>query len=104
MTNRERENDWEWLQSGIEQDPNGWEALYVSELGREGALDLLALQAGRIHEVNLTRRPFASNPELKALVRAARTASHELRAEAFALGFRIIDRARSRAKLETEES
>lgn len=74
----ERNENREWLAKESAKWPDGWEAGMIAAYGMNGALDLLAAQGGRPNEVNLTHRPFAGNPELKELVRNARTALHEL--------------------------
>ncbi|MDL5351177.1 hypothetical protein [Microbacterium sp. zg-YB36] len=73
-----RDENRAWLQRESERRPDGWEAAWLQLYGMEGALDLLEAQEGRPYAINLTRRPFSSDPALKQAVRDARTANHEL--------------------------
>lgn len=91
-----REDDRQWLENGAERDPDGWEAGYIEEFGIEGALDVLALQGGRVHEVNLTHRPFAANEPFKQLVYDAREALSAVGREAYVIAFARLDERRER--------
>lgn len=74
----ERENNREWLERESERHPDGWEAAWIDLYGINGSLDLMDAQSGEAHRINLTRRPFCNDPELKEAVRNARTALSEL--------------------------
>lgn len=89
-----RENNREWLTDGATRRPDGWEAIMIDEFGIEGALDVLAAQAGNVEEINLTHRPWAANPQLKAIVRAARSARAELSSVAHERTWEAVDRRR----------
>lgn len=85
----------EYLDRMIERRPGGWEARLVEMYGREGAIDVLTVEEGRVLGVNLSRRPWASSPELKRLVRDMRMASHELTRATFVQVWADEDRLRS---------
>lgn len=84
-----------WLTTGIDRNgPESWESIYVDSFGMEGALDLLAAEAGDFTEINLTHRPFSSNAELKFAIYDAREAANVASRLAYNAAFAEIDRVR----------
>lgn len=83
----ERSDNREWLERGATRHPTGWEATFIERFGLEGALDLLAIQAGDVFDADLRRRPFARNPELKELIYTAREAISAMTHSAYQVGF-----------------
>ena len=73
-----RDEDREWLLRAARKYPDGWEAGIVHDFGVEGALDILAIQGGRVWEVDLRHTPFVRDRELKFLVSEAREALNQL--------------------------
>lgn len=83
----ERDQNREWLQREGERYPDGWSARFVEAFGIEGALNLLEVQGGDPFAADLSRRPFARNEELKAVVRDARTAVTAMTRAAYLAGW-----------------
>lgn len=102
----ERDSDRTWMETDIERAAatghTSFAQVYVDAFGWNGTLDLIALQASRVWEVNLTHRPFAGNPELKELVRAARAAIGDVAGAAYAIGFAELDRAQDAERAAAE--
>lgn len=90
----ERSDNQKWLLEGAERAPTGWEAMMIAAFGLPGALDLLAVQNGRVHEVDLRHRPFAGNEALKDQVHAARQALSDLATTAYRLWWEKLDETR----------
>lgn len=85
----DRDQDREWLLRGAEKQAEGWEADMIKTFGMEGALDLLALQAGRVSDVDLRRAPFRRDAELKFLTREAQEAVAALQRRAYEVWWEI---------------
>lgn len=91
-----RTSDREWLLHETERFPEGWASIFIAKFGMEGALDLLAVQSGRVHEVNTSHKPFRRNPGLKRLVYVARNAVNDAMQEAYRVGFAEVEEKRQK--------
>lgn len=70
----ERDDNRAWLERESERHPDGWEATWLELYGMQGALDLLDARGSQPFNINLSRRPFCNDDELKVAVREAREA------------------------------
>lgn len=75
MTRAENE---QWLRDGVKRNPEGWEARLVRRFTLPGVLSMFDATEGNLNTIDLRRKPFHSDPELRELVRRARQAQHEL--------------------------
>lgn len=75
-----RHEQQEEIEGWQKTHPEMWIAKITEKHGLEFAIDYLQTQdaAYALSRINLTRKPFAGNPALKAQVRAARAALWEM--------------------------
>jgi hypothetical protein len=102
----ERDENRARLEREAERHPDGWEAQWIELYGLNGALDLLEAQSGNAHGINLTRRPFAGDEQLKGAVRDARYALSTLARLAYERWWADTEELRARraeAKERTDE-
>lgn len=90
-----RDEDREWLLSAAKKYPDGWEAGIIYDFGVEGALDILAIQGGRVWEVDLRHTPFVRDRELKFLVSEARAALNQLSSRAYMVWWKAAQARKS---------